>query len=309
MERFRSGTTRIIVASDCFTWGVDVPDIRQVIMFDLPSSFSKLVQQLGRAGRDKQQAYAITYAPSWVEDIVKDLEEPLKKHKVADLKRREEMCQTLRAWFNPTEDSCPREVFCIHFGDELSRPENCCITHNKVLPDTKPEPSRIDAFASKRTKGLAVRSDGTYTPFEKKDRLLQDAISNMISTWVRNAWNEVHEQNSLLPPTSFLSQEFQDRLRDRFHTITRVENLSTLLAGWPLLEQYKTRLLSFCQEALNGLEEVRKGMKEMEEKCEADKERPVKIRIRPLVTSASSSEIEDGLPPRKRRRRESGMVM
>lgn len=30
MNRFRSGATRIIVASDCFTWGVDVPDIRQV---------------------------------------------------------------------------------------------------------------------------------------------------------------------------------------------------------------------------------------------------------------------------------------
>ena len=63
MERFRSGTTRIIIASDCFTWGVDVPDIWQVIMFDLPSSFSKLVQQMGQAGWDKQQAYAITYVP------------------------------------------------------------------------------------------------------------------------------------------------------------------------------------------------------------------------------------------------------
>lgn len=106
MKRFQSGTTRIIVASDCFTWGVDVPDIRQVIVLDLPSSFSKLVQQLGRAGQDKQQAYAITYAPPWVEDVTKDPEEPTKRE-VSDLKRREGMCQTLRAWFNPPDDSCP----------------------------------------------------------------------------------------------------------------------------------------------------------------------------------------------------------
>ena len=75
-------------------WGVDIPDIWQVIVLDLPSSFSKLVQQLGRAGQDKQQAYAITYAPPWVEDVTKDPEEPT-KHEVSDLKRREGMCQTL----------------------------------------------------------------------------------------------------------------------------------------------------------------------------------------------------------------------
>ena len=101
MERFRSGTTRIIIASDCFTWGVDVPDIRQVVVFDLPSTFSKLVQQMGGAGRDRQQAYAITYAPPWVEDITKDPED-LTKHEAANLKHREAMCPVLRTWFNPS---------------------------------------------------------------------------------------------------------------------------------------------------------------------------------------------------------------
>jgi superfamily II DNA helicase RecQ len=106
MERFRSGTTRVVVVSDCFTWGVDVPNIRQVIVFDLPSSFSKLVQQIGQAGRDKQQAYAITYAPLWVKDINKDPKE-LTKHEATDLKHCEGMCQTLRTWFNPPQSSCP----------------------------------------------------------------------------------------------------------------------------------------------------------------------------------------------------------
>ena len=39
------------------------------MVFGLPSSFSKLVQQIGRAGQDGNQAYAITYAAQWVEDI------------------------------------------------------------------------------------------------------------------------------------------------------------------------------------------------------------------------------------------------
>jgi len=317
MERFRSGTTRIIVASDCFTWGVDVPDIRQVVVFDLPSSFSKLVQQVGRAGRDKQQAYAITYAPLWVKDIAKDPEE-LTKHEATDLKRREGMCQVLRTWFNPPQNSCPRGVFCFLFGDKPSHPENCCIKHNKVLPNMAPEQSRVETFSPKRTKGPVLRSDGTYAPFTKKSNPLRDSISNMISTWVQKAWDEVREQNSLLPPTSFLSQELQDRLCERFHAITSVENLCTVLAGWPRLEQYKARLFPFCQEALNGLDDLRKEAREKREAGDRDRHEveeghPVKIRIRPPVASAGSKTrrdesggggSEDEAPPRKRRRRE-----
>lgn len=105
MERFRLGTTRIVVASDCFTWGVDVPDIRNVILFGLPSSFSKLVQQIGRAGRDKKQAYAITYTPPWVKEIP-DKSRKGTKVEAAELKRRDNMCPILRHWFNPTSTSC-----------------------------------------------------------------------------------------------------------------------------------------------------------------------------------------------------------
>ena len=85
MENFRLGTTRIVIGTDCFTWGVDVPDIRNVVVFGLPSSFSKLVQQIGRAGRDGSQAYAITYAAHWVEDFAK-LPPKLSKQETTNLK-------------------------------------------------------------------------------------------------------------------------------------------------------------------------------------------------------------------------------
>ena len=303
MERFRSGSTRIIIASDCFTWGVDVPDVRQVIVFDLPSSFSKLVQQIGRAGRDKRQAYAITYAPQWVKDVTKDPEE-LKKHESADLKRREGMCQVLRTWFNPPKNSCPREVFCFHFGDKPSHPKNCCIKHNKALPMMTIEPSRVEAFATKRTKDRMPHSDKTYEPF-KKGNVLRDSVSGMVSTWVRRVWDEVRDQNSLLPPTSFLSQELQDRLCERFHTITTVETLCSVLVGWPQLEQYKARLFHFCQETLEGLEDLRKEVRE-KHKTDGQDNRKVgdghlpKIRIRPPVAPKDDS--DDEAPPRKRRR-------
>jgi len=305
MERFRSGSTRIIIASDCFTWGVDVPDIRQVIVFDLPSSFSKLVQQIGRAGRDKQQAYAITYAPPWVRDIDKDPDE-LKKHEAADLKRREGMCQVLRAWFNSPKNSCPGGIFCDHFGDKPSRPKNCCIKHHEILPTTVPEASRVEEFATKRTKDPTPRSDGTYAPF-KKGYPLRISASNMVSAWVRRVWDEVRKQNSLLPPTSFLSQELQDRLCDRFHTITTIERLCSVLADWPQIERYKVRLFALCQEALRGLDGLRK---ELREKCEGGDQGGRKVvegnlpKIRIQAPAVPEDNSDDEAPPRKRRRQE-----
>lgn len=293
MERFRLGTTRIIVASDCFTWGVDVPDIRNVILFGLPSSFSKLVQQIGRAGRDKEQAYAITYAPLWVKDIPSDLMKGTKLE-ATEAKRRDEMCPILHHWFNPTPTCCPRDVLCLHFGDKPSHPHNCCILHNEDLPHIVPDPSLVTAFTPPRAKGPSVRSDGTYPVFDKReDKALRLSISRIISVWTRKTWAQIRTQNSLLPPTSFLSQALQDHLRDKFHTITKIENLAIVLADWPYLEQYKTELFCFCQVALRELDALRKEAKE-EHKYKAKERDPLKIRIRPPQLSSSIASPKSG---------------
>jgi hypothetical protein len=298
MEKFRLGTTRIIVASDCFTWGVDVPDIRNVILFGLPSSFSKLTQQIGRAGRDKEQAYAITYAPLWVKEVPGDLVEG-SKLKANELKRRNEMCPILCHWFNPTPTSCPRDVLCLHFGDEPSHPHNCCILHNEDLPHLVPDPSWVKHFTPPQTKGPGVRSDGTYSTFGKKeDVALRLSISRMISVWTRKAWAQVRTQNSLLPPTSFLSQALQDHLCEKFHTITTIDKLAIVLADWPHLEKYKVELFCFCQEALKELDALRKEAKE-ESKSEVEGSEPIKIRIKPPQAPPS-------IAPSKTGRDESG---
>ena len=129
-----------------------------------------------------------------------------------------------------------------------------------------PEPSLVTAFTPSRAKGPTVQSDKTYHPFSKKEDLaLRLAISRMIFVWTRKTWARVRTRNSLLPPTSFLSQALQGHLCEKFHTITTIENLSIVLAGWPHLERYKAELFCFCQEALRGLEAVRKEIREESE--------------------------------------------
>ena len=64
----------IFVATDAYGMGIDNPDIKLVIQWDLPMSFDSMIQRMGRAGRQAgQQAVFILMTPKWTQ--VKDEKE------------------------------------------------------------------------------------------------------------------------------------------------------------------------------------------------------------------------------------------
>jgi ATP-dependent DNA helicase RecQ len=58
-SQFMSGAARVIVATNAFGMGIDRPDIRGVVHYDLPSSLDVYYQESGRAGRDGNPADCI----------------------------------------------------------------------------------------------------------------------------------------------------------------------------------------------------------------------------------------------------------
>ncbi|HSL65715.1 MAG TPA: ATP-dependent DNA helicase RecQ [Gaiellaceae bacterium] len=61
-DAFLAGEARVVVATTAFGMGIDKPDIRLVLLYNLPGSLEDYVQMVGRAGRDGHPSDCVLFA-------------------------------------------------------------------------------------------------------------------------------------------------------------------------------------------------------------------------------------------------------
>ncbi|RLF83375.1 ATP-dependent helicase [Thermococci archaeon] len=74
LERFRSGRTRVLVATDIAARGIDVKDLTHVINYSIPQNPEAYVHRIGRTGREGKRGRAITFVAPWESPKLRDIE-------------------------------------------------------------------------------------------------------------------------------------------------------------------------------------------------------------------------------------------
>ncbi len=71
-QNWIANKTRVIVCTNAFGMGIDKPDVRVVVHYDVPDCLENYYQEAGRAGRDEKKAYAVLlFAGREMEDLKK----------------------------------------------------------------------------------------------------------------------------------------------------------------------------------------------------------------------------------------------
>ena len=156
-DLFMNEDVQVIVATIAFGMGIDKPDIRFVIHYNIPKSIENYYQETGRAGRDGLEGNCVLY---YSHKDVQKLEHFMKDKPLSE---REVGAQLINETVGYAETGvCRRKVLMSYFGEEYDEP-NCGECDNCRHPKERVEAKDNVVKALKAIKALDERFATDYT--------------------------------------------------------------------------------------------------------------------------------------------------
>jgi len=186
----------VIVATIAFGMGIDKPDIRFVIHYDIPKSLENYYQETGRGGRDGMDGECVVYFT--YKDISK-LEKLLRDKTVAERERNIQLINETVAYIESAE--CRRKFLLHYFGEPFAS-EDC----GKMCDNCRHPKEKIDVTADTKLalESIKVTKENHDLPYMakflmgKKVKELTDFKYDKNPLFGKGAEKDEHHWNSVI---------------------------------------------------------------------------------------------------------------
>jgi superfamily II DNA helicase RecQ len=272
-----NSSIRVILATEALGLGVNLPDVRRVILYGLPKGGEPAImwQRGGRAGRDGQDGEIILLIDEWVEGPrTESLSNPKgrqRKHESSQTSQQlddddeatsaEEQNKTRLSlserrrnipdfWYMLANDhSCLRARFLDHFDEPQEfrvhiRQDRCCSNCN---PDF--QLGKLD-------------NHYLYSEHGNSLNVSRKKVLKHLMTWAEDQLSTVFPNPAFQPTVDcFISLDQLTQLAKDAHIITDIDGLHKALGSWCFFEECGTELLEQLRAAHHTVEEAKSQTK------------------------------------------------